>query len=427
MANVADLLRKNKDKIDKIKKDDVGRKKIKRTTTRPWHDLAESNDKSATEKSDPVKVNEKPEVQNIIEQDLVVELKNTLPAITNTMVESKRLTSNNEILLVNQNEALELETKTLSLTLDKTKSLPRVSRKTNVKRSEKIELLNSIKVEKNFFKIPNNLLGHVIFEKELGIPEIRVLTVLLRLSIGFKNNYVKITQKEISHITKNHITNVNKITKGLIKKGVIRQQKYNGNENVYIIDDSLLSSDPYDFILARHIEYKNMNKLKTRQVSNSNQTVSKNESTNASSNIMFSLKIDETLTSFSGTNKFKEMNNLNQLIVEGSKSIEEIEKCIQNLKVHGDLKGEKVDRPFSYLVSGVFDKILSRAEGKSKSSMDGQKIIDILSSYPTKDGMTDEIKEQLNKYEIDWIESKGGLANLGQMRSDKLKFELRLN
>ena len=271
-----------------------------------------------------------------------------------------------------------------------------------------------VKLQKGFLKIPNNLLGRLLFEYALPKSDMQVAFVLIRLSLGFQKNWAEITQNEISSIVGINSATVNKIIKRLEEHGMIEIRVGENNKQYYVLSKALLEDDE-DYVLEALRKYE-------QSKSRSGTTI---ETVPAMS--MYSPMIDKILSGFNSASKFKEMNQVNFLLVEKSYTISQIEECLMDMEGKGALNREKVDRPFSYLASGTMDKILARIEGKSTKSFDGKRIFDILCSVNTREGMTPEVAEQFTEAEKGWIENKGGLAALGSMNSDNLKRELRIN
>jgi len=477
MANVADLLKRNKDKIKKIKSQDKSRKKIKRSATRPWHDLGKEEESSKSIDEEKIIAEEmelkrqkdiqakrleelrKRELEEIVKKEaelkrreeerkaeLILKVKEKITECKNIKTIQDQILEDRRDQILREKEerkvsaaraqvVMEADGAILPDELPKEKiekpkkapvNLPKkiditefVPKEIKADPSEKKrELLKDyVPIEKNFMKLPNNLLGAALFEYNLSAVEFKLFLVILRLSLGFKKNHVKITQKEISFVTGIHHVNVNKSLKGLLAKGIVRATKISRNENIYVLSDDLLNGDSHDFILKKMQEYKaiHQEEMKSEASKNLKKEKKKNE-------FMFSAIIDRTLAKFSGTHKFKEMNYLNHLLIQLNIPIEIIEEVLMDLEINGDLKGKKVDRPFSYLASGVFEKIKERLNrvGGINSKIDGKKIKDIISNYNTRQALPKDVDESLTEDEWDFIRENGGREALSFMSAGEL-------
>jgi hypothetical protein len=227
--------------------------------------------------------------------------------------------------------------------------------------------------------------------------------VNLRFLFLSKKNYAKLTQVELSEITGIHRVNITKHISSLSKKNVISTKRLKGNVNYYVLNENLLDVEIEDPIIKR---FENVDTAKPRK-----SFAKKKKNTQ----VMFSENIDSLLAKQSADNKFKEIAKVNSLLAEYGHSIEDLDLCSKDLIEKGDLRGDKVDRPFSYLASGVFEKILNRAKGLQSNGVDLKKIKKLVSEHGTHMGMSSEISEQLSEKELQAVESVGGWRQLGQL------------
>jgi hypothetical protein len=76
---------------------------------------------------------------------------------------------------------------------------------------------------------------------------------------------------------------------------------------------------------------------------------------------------------------------------------------------------------------GLYEKVMARATGNNEeNSFDPNKIFNAISRYSTRLPLPAEILCSMSKKELDWLESNGGRASIGQWNESRLKRELRL-
>lgn len=289
--------------------------------------------------------------------------------------------------------------------LEKTLKSPQMIRKIKSKaifekkRSNFIATNDAIKKPtKNFTQIPNAVL-EFLYSSNISQNECKFILLIVKETLGWGRDYCLLSKKDI--LEKSSITNnlIYKIRDSLSQNGIISYGKDESkNKNYYMLNSQFFN-------------------LKNEKSSNL-KADSLPEVKDAALNEFLSLRKD---TSKVREAEIKSISELNLI----GKQYSEILSLAINLDEHGALDGSKCAKPFSYLASGTYDKVLERTTGKSLKVFDGSKIFNLICTVDTRKGLTDEIREELTLAEMDWIKSKGGLSALGNMDTDKLKFELR--
>ena len=457
MVSTSELLKKNKEKISTLKQKEAA--KPKRRVKRPWQELMtqseDEQEKSEEKEEIVVPENDKKEIrgieklsvqpkQHVVENntDLESELRQIKENSNQLKQELEKRKSENEAENIRRQQ-LEKENKEkldelrqikedalkLKLELQKKESEKEELKQQLLKKEleknqnsfgqmlKKVPEINEkLKIENNYFKFPNVVIGNILADKELRLRDIKILIALVRLSLGFKKNYAKLSQKELAKITDIHESDINKFIKRLVSKGYIHIVRSSSNNNCYVIDDKLYLSEE-DHVMNRISEHKAKKHVDAdKKIKNS--IIVKNNNT-----VVYSEEIDKVLQKFTGSNKFKETEKLNVLLVTENISVDNVDRCLVDLKSNGTLKGEACDRPFSYLSSGVYEKVLKRSNGESTKLIDNNKIWKILTEYNTNERLP-ESAPVLSDQEKEWVESKGGWTTLGQSDLKEVKYQL---
>lgn len=287
---------------------------------------------------------------------------------------------------------------------------------------------DGLKFKKNFSIIPNNVLGKMV-EKNFSQNEIRIFLIFIRMTLGFKKKWCYLKTNILSEISGLHPKNVNRHINDMIEKGFLKKEKRKGsNENIIIIPSNFLSDDE-DAILEKlkNIGGKSVDYF--LQDHENDQNVDKQFENRSDEEICLETNSDEVndfLNKFSTTKiiRKKEKKAFDDLIKNGMDQ-KEVLAVAMDLIEHGTLNNEKCDRPFTYLASGTYNKLLNRMNGKK--DFDPNRIFTAISRYSTREPLPQEFAETLTQKELDWIHNKGGRPSLGQWPENQLKRELHIS
>jgi hypothetical protein len=306
------------------------------------------------------------------------------------------------------------------------------------------------KEKKGVFAIP-----HVIFEfrwKAIESKiELMVFDCLLRFTLGFHRANCNASNSFIAEWTGLHAPNVRKALKSLMDSGLIRRLEV-GLKNhrastfeipivkAYLSDRSRSEIQKKSMNSGKRSEIDSISdqiNLRSNQSQNSDQInlrteidlISKKEITNKNTNKTLSAEIESYLMdNFESRSVAAREREKMLFLISMGKNQDEILELAKNLSSQGTLKGEKCDRPFSYLESGVYEKVLNRYLGKSnKSEFDPQRVYNSIARFNSREPLPEDFKSTMTASELEWIEKRGGRASLGMWPSGKLTNELRLN
>lgn len=224
----------------------------------------------------------------------------------------------------------------------------------------------------------------------------------------------------------------------MIEKGFLLKEKKGGtNENIIIITDDFLNEDKEDSILSTIRDMGNKldtdfplgsKKHKKDNLEDLSKLVINNEKNKMlNKNLNISQSVIEDLNCFLEVNfssksvREKERIKFFELLNSG-KSSSEILDLGKDLIENGILSGQKCDRPFAYLTSGAYEKILQRINGIK--DFDPSKVYTAIARFNTREPLPEDFAKTLTSKELDWLQERGGRATLGLWPQEKIKKEL---
>jgi hypothetical protein len=304
-----------------------------------------------------------------------------------------------------------------------------------------------LKEKRGVFAIP-----HVIFEfrwKAIESKiELMVFDCLLRFTLGFHRAQCVASNSFIAEWTGLHPPNVRKALKGLMESGLIKRLevgsvKHQAASFEIPLVRAYLSDPRNNEYQRKGIKFGTDTEIESisDQINPSlNQSESsdqinlrtqldssyKKERSNKKINKTLSAELEDFLSInlISDNATSKEREKIFFLVSKG-KDQNEILELAQNLIAQGALNGEKCDRPFSYLASGPYEKILQRSRGTK--DFDPMRVYRAIGRYNTREPLPEDFASTMTPSENEWIEKSGGRPTLGMWSENKLKQALRIS